>query len=671
MAIRLSGLSSNLDTESIVQSLVSAYSVSKNNLEKSQTKLSWKKESWKTINTKLYSFYSKNLSNMKISSSFNKKTSSVSDSTIAKVTASASAVSGTQSLKVDKLAASGYLTGGEITTQVAGTKISLTTKLNEISGLSSFTDGAVSVGAGEKSTTVNMTKDMTVGGLVAKFKEAGVNASFDEINQRFFVSAKSSGADNDFTLTGADSGGLSALQSFGLYTVNSADTAEYTKWANYTPEEITTIKSDTYDAAKTTFDKVAAEYKNIYNTANEKVTTLTATNVQLSTEKADLLVERDNALLTADDIVKIDEQIAAIDKKITDNTASIDTNKTTMENNKQFVIFENDPDAAAKTANIDNQVIIRNDAIKANVEQAIDDKVATATAALAVTTDSVGAIRTVGKDSQITLNDAIFTSSTNNFQVNGLTIQALSQTPLNTSVSVTTDTDVDGIYKMVKDFFKGYNDLINSMDAAYNADSSGGYEPLTSDEKEKMTDTEIEKWETKIKGSLLRKDSTLSGVINSMKTKMLGGFPVDGKKYTLSSFGIGTLSYFTATENEKGSYHIDGDTEDTNTSGKTDKLRAAIASDPEAVTGFLTQLASSVYTDLTNRMKSSTIRSAYTIYNDKQMDTEYSQYSTKISGQETKISTMEDYYYKKFTAMESALSRLNSNTSSLSSLLGS
>lgn len=42
---------------------------------------------------------------------------------------------------------------------------------------------------------------------------------------------------------------------------------------------------------------------------------------------------------------------------------------------------------------------------------------------------------------------------------------------------------MDAIYKSIKDMFTEYNKLIKSMDEAYNADSSKGYEPLTDDEK--------------------------------------------------------------------------------------------------------------------------------------------------------------------------------------------
>lgn len=99
--------------------------------------------------------------------------------------------------------------------------------------------------------------------------------------------------------------------------------------------------------------------------------------------------------------------------------------------------------------------------------------------------------------------------------------------------------------------FTDYNKLIKSMDEAYNADSSKGYEPLTDDEKSAMTDDEVEKWETKIKDSLLRKDDTLSSIINTMKNDMASSFTINGKSYALSSFGIATQGYFSSGENEK------------------------------------------------------------------------------------------------------------------------
>ena len=131
------------------------------------------------------------------------------------------------------------------------------------------------------------------------------------------------------------------------------------------------------------------------------------------------------------------------------------------------------------------------------------------------------------------------------------------------------------------------------------------------------------------------------------------------------------MGYFSADTNERGCLHIDGDADDANTSGNTDKLMAAINEDPEAVTSFFQQLSNKLYDDLTKRMASSSVSSIYTIYNDKQMSSEYSDYQDKVDKWQEKLDYYEEYYYKKFSSMETALSKLQSSTSSLSSLLGS
>ena len=99
MPIRLSGMVSGMDTESLVTALVSGYQLKKDNLVKAQTKLSWKQEKWKTMNTSIYSFYSGKLSAARFSKAYSLKKSTVSNSSVATVTASSSAVAGDQTLK--------------------------------------------------------------------------------------------------------------------------------------------------------------------------------------------------------------------------------------------------------------------------------------------------------------------------------------------------------------------------------------------------------------------------------------------------------------------------------------------------------------------------------------------------------------------------------------------
>ena len=282
------------------------------------------------------------------------------------------------------------------------------------------------------------------------------------------------------------------------------------------------------------------------------------------------------------------------------------------------------------------------------------------------------AVKLNGEDAVIKLNGVKYTNTTNSFSINGLNITTTGITGEDDADAITISTTVDsqGIYDKIKDFLTEYNEIVKEMSSLYNAESAKGYEPLTDEEKDSMSDREVEKWETKIKDSLLRKDNTLNTIMSSMSIAMSKSYEVNGKKYSLANFGISTLNYFSAAENEKGSYHIDGDSDDENTSGNTDKLMAAINKDPDAVVDFMKQLTTGLYDSIDKQMKSTTLRSAYTIYNDKQMQTEYDNYTKLLKEWEKKISEKEDYYYKKFSAMETALGKLDSNSSYLSSMLG-
>lgn len=283
-----------------------------------------------------------------------------------------------------------------------------------------------------------------------------------------------------------------------------------------------------------------------------------------------------------------------------------------------------------------------------------------------------GAKKIDGCDSEIKLNGITYTSSLNTYSINGLSITAMQATGDGdtNAITVTTATDTQAIYDKIKSFLTQYNSLINEMTSLYNADTAKGYEPLTDDEKSAMSDSEVEKWEEKIKSSLLRRDDSLESVMNLMTNAMSQPVTIDGKKYYLSSFGIKTLGFLNAPENQQNAYHIDGDEDDTATSGNEDKLMAMINSDPDTVVSFMQQLTTNLYDAIGTKMKSSPVSSIYKVYNDKEMASEYSDYTTTIKKWEQKLQDQEDAYYKKFSAMETALSKLQSQTSSLSNLFG-
>lgn len=277
-----------------------------------------------------------------------------------------------------------------------------------------------------------------------------------------------------------------------------------------------------------------------------------------------------------------------------------------------------------------------------------------------------------GKDAIIKLNGVEYQNSSNSFSINGLSIMAQAETGDGdaNAITITTQTDTQAIYDKVKDFLTQYNALINEMTSLYNAASAKGYEPLSDEERDAMSDTEVEKWEEKIKASLLRRDDSLESIMNAMTSAMSQGVEIDGKKYYLSTFGIKTLGYLNAPENEQNAYHIDGDEDDTASAGKTDKLMAAIISEPDTVMEFMQQLTSNLYDAIDDKMRSSTLSSVYKVYNDKEMASEYSDYTSIIKKWEEKLKQQEDYYYNKFSAMETALAKLNSQTSSLGNLFG-
>jgi flagellar hook-associated protein 2 len=274
-------------------------------------------------------------------------------------------------------------------------------------------------------------------------------------------------------------------------------------------------------------------------------------------------------------------------------------------------------------------------------------------------------------DASIIYNGAEITNASNTITVNGLSVTVKGVTAEGATdaedevINVNVTNDVDAVYTMVKDFVKSYNELLKTINEAYNADTAKGYEPLTDDQKEAMSEDQEKQWEDKIKNSLLRRDSVLGTISNSMRTIFAKGVKVEGKNYSLSSFGIGAVDY-----TEKGLLHINGNSEDTLTAAKEDSLKKAITENPDAVMEVLTTLSSDLYSELTDKMKSTSLKSALTVYNDKEMKTSVASYTKDISNMEDKLQDMETRYYKQFTAMETAMSKMNSQSSSLTSLLG-
>ncbi len=765
MPIRISGLASGLDTEALVSELVSAYRTKTEKYTKAQTKLSWKQDAWKSLNSKIYSMYT-SISNLRYSSAYNLKKATVSDSTKATVTAQSGAVAGVQSLSIESVAKSGYLTGGELASNT--TASSTLSSLNYTGGT-----GKVSISVGGNTTDIDVSGDMTIDSFVSALKDAGVNANYDSTNHRIFVAAKGTGEENDFSLTGNDSAGLQALSKLGLLASSEADTSYYNSLAqiyteaggseetltSYLTDVLTNMESSSATVSNNTAEiayanayagaqkyindsndeALVAELKELVKVDENKIydsdgneTNLTkkinttdndgnhtyyytykddeGNDVNLTQEEYDAA----GYYTAGDRINEIAKELGLTKTETTTDDEGNETEETVVDDAllttfKGYLTTIDDYEADAGNADEIAEVKAAYAAdvaagedgtnitsLKERLQSEIDDanayldeystfsgyttsdidtlkdKIMTA---VDIVNNGLGyetsAIKVDGTNAKIILNNATYTSSSNEFSINGLEITALAETDDNESLTITTSNNVDGVYEKVKDFLKQYNEVINEMTKLYNADSAKGYEPLTSDEKDAMTDTQIEEWEQKIKDSLLRRDTTLGTLINTMTTSMSKAYTLsDGRTFSLSSLGISTLGYLYADENGENAYHIDGDSDDSYTSSKTDKLMSMIKEDPEAVEDFMKQLTTGLYEAVGNKMKSTSLSSAYTVYNDKEMVKEYSSYSDTIKKWEEKLQDIEDSYYSKFAAMESALAKLQSQQSSLAGLLG-
>lgn len=728
MPIRLSGINSGLDTDALVKELVSAYSLKTEKYEKQKTKVEWKKDAWQGLNTKIYGLYT-SISNLRYDSAYNMKRTSVSDASKAKVTASSTAVTGTQKLQILATAQASYITGGKL-----GDDVTSRSTLADLGYTGEDTTIEVRTKGGDIKE-INVSKDTKISSLVSQLKEVGLNASFDENNKRFFISAKETGEANDFDLCATDADSQNALKALGL---NMSLMVE-DKDGNKVFSSAAAVYQDAYElyqAAEKEGKDIETYLRGLLDSYKEGLAEQEQIieNNKQTIEDYEALQEKRDAREAFDNFAKEMEEegfglteeqlydlakelykangtsISDVETYLKDNDITLPEGKTAekiaeiLNLNKDDVKLvarydgdvlsedldsinaqlENDKDAYDVAMNATDKANAKIAEIKGSYyaelidldEEALSNKIteikATADEAVQmmdnpeVTED--GAVKIVGSDAKIVLNGAEFTSSSNSFSINGLTIEA--QAVTTGEISITTAVDTQGIYDKIKDFLSQYNSVINEITKLYNADTAKGYEPLTDEERDAMSESEIEKWEDKIKSSILRRDTSLGSIMNSMINSMSKTYEVNGKRLSLSSFGISTLGFLNAAENEQYAYHIDGDEDDAKTSGKEDKLMAAIQENPDEIIGFLKKLTDGLYSAVDEKMKSTELSSVYKVYNDKEIDKEIKSIEDLIKKWQEKVEAEEDRYYKQFSQMEVALSKLQSQTNSLAGMLG-
>jgi len=285
------------------------------------------------------------------------------------------------------------------------------------------------------------------------------------------------------------------------------------------------------------------------------------------------------------------------------------------------------------------------------------------------------------------------TRTTNNFTIDGMTYNLLSED----TTSVTVGSDTQKVFDKIKGFIDKYNKIVDKIQTKINEKKDSNYQPLTDDQKESMSDSQITAWETKAKTGILRNDDNLSKLLNNLRSAFTTSVKDAG--LSLGKYGSNTIGLDTSTNYDQPA-HIDILDES--------KLKTAIVNKGEQILKMFTNASKATDGDkvydsskteykedgIFTRIKhiletnvgytNTTLNTAVlTSYANKQYDLS----SLGIAGKNTlpdqlykqqiavkkiteAMKTKEELYYQQFSRLETAMTTLNAQQAQLSSMLG-
>ncbi|NCC81947.1 MAG: hypothetical protein EOM04_06735, partial [Clostridia bacterium] len=308
-----------------------------------------------------------------------------------------------------------------------------------------------------------------------------------------------------------------------------------------------------------------------------------------------------------------------------------------------------------------------------------------------------------GTDANIDFGAATgITFSSNDFTLNNVNFSLKDTTA--TSFQVNVSADIDSAFDKIKEFVDNYNKIVDEIDSLTSQKRDSSYMPLTETQKEAMSDKEVELWEERAKAGLLSKDATLLRIGSSSRTGFYQSVDgVAGNFYHLTQLGITTEAYSGSSAGGRLQIDeqklktalqqdIDGVMEvlfkeaDSSLGGNEDNLSAEQIKDKRAQSGLVNRL----FDNLTSGMKEIVYQAGpgddaglmrkvnpYMLlsFATKQSSISYIDkgildYNDRIANLERVLSSKEESYWRKYTAMEKALSSMESQMTSLTQQLG-
>ena len=298
----------------------------------------------------------------------------------------------------------------------------------------------------------------------------------------------------------------------------------------------------------------------------------------------------------------------------------------------------------------------------------------------------------VGTNAKATIDGKTYESDTNKLNVanviynfNGVSAKNADGTYQASTISVSQDTDK--IVDNVKKFVETYNTLIDSLNTKYREEKNTDYKPLTKKQESEMTESQINKWNEKAKSGLLYHDNNIYSIISDMREALYT--EVDAVDTVLTDARGNKYSY-----NSMSSIGITSSTNQGHITLDEEKLKKALTEDPDCVYQLFASDQDSTYiSGSTNKNQSDTYTSksdylntgiANRLYNSmttnirnlesyagtsKETDDEsylgklITNMNTKMTSFQTLMKSYESKLYKKYDAMEVALSKLGAQLS--------
>lgn len=311
--------------------------------------------------------------------------------------------------------------------------------------------------------------------------------------------------------------------------------------------------------------------------------------------------------------------------------------------------------------------------------------------AITFETDKMNVVAT-GTNAKATIDGKTYESDTNKLNVanviynfNGVSAKNADGTYQASTISVSQDTDK--IVDNVKKFVETYNTLIDSLNTKYREEKNTDYKPLTKKQESEMTESQINKWNEKAKSGLLYHDNNIYSIISDMREALYT--EVDAVDTVLTDARGNKYSY-----NSMSSIGITSSTNQGHITLDEEKLKKALTEDPDCVYQLFASDQDSTYiSGSTNKNQSDTYTSksdylntgiANRLYNSmttnirnlesyagtsKETDDEsylgklITNMNTKMTSFQTLMKSYESKLYKKYDAMEVALSKLGAQLS--------